>query len=568
MKLLKRLTSFVLVLCMAAGLMVSAYAVEEKDDKFVEDERFAGKTWNEVVDAFLEERNVKPENVALGYMNLVTGEEQYHRGDEYMVAASMYKVPMNMIYAERISKGEMEWNSPVRGVPYQKLMEGSIIDSNNEFSDYLRKNLGTYREYRNMIAPLMGVDINNVSAKYYENNFFTPKQMIHCLNLLYDNPQTYPKILDTMKKAEPNNYFKFHEQEFEVAHKYGYLEFDNRLEINDCGIVFTDDPIAIVMFSYGIPKPYNVMADFCTLMSDYAQYTRQVRLIEEEREAAKLAEEEAKRAAAQAEQEAMNAIDKAALDAEMAKLNNNFLNIFTDENLRMSMYALIAIGVGLLLFLLIVAIAAAKHKINGGAGVLATFLFALGLFVCVAGPQVGSIVTAPRGNPQDVVSAFFDAIVEEDYEKAYSYLDYYSSLGLESEPESEAGKLVYNALQDSYSYKLYGDCVKTQLTAKQQVLLEHLDILKLETKLENETQQVLEKMVQDGEVLEIYDENDQFLPEVTEKAYVKAVGNLLEKPNLYRTTTGMELELVYTNDGWRIRANNELLHALCGGTAY
>ena len=570
MKLLKRLMSLVLALCMALSLMVSVHAEEPDTDataesEFQEDERFKDKTWNEIIDDFLAEHGTDPDRIALGYVNLVTGEEQYHRGDEYMVAASMYKVPLNMVYAERISKGEMDWNTPIRGVSYTKLMRGSIIDSNNEFSDYLRKHLGTYREYRNIIAPLMGVDINNVDDMYYVNNYFTAEQMIYCLKLLYDNPDTYPKIVDTMLEAEPNNYFKYHQQDYEVAHKYGYLEVDGRLELNDCGIVFTDDPIAIVMFSLGISKPYNVMADFCTLMADYSQYTRQVRLIEEERLAAQRAEEEAKAAAERAEQAAMAAMDQAALDAEMTKLSHNLLSVFKDPT---SLFILAVVLIGLVLFLILVTISAAKYKLTAGAGVATVILFALGVALSVIGPKVGCVITAPSGNPQDVVYAFFEAIQEEDYDTAYSYLDYYSSLGLENEPASEAGKLMYDALHESYNYRLFGDCVTNQLTAKQQVLLEHLDILKMQTKFEEETQNVLEDMVNDGEVLEIYDENDQFLPDVTAKAYVRAVDHLLEKPQLYRTTTSMELELVYTNDGWRIRANDALLHALCGGTAY
>ena len=75
-------------------------------------------------------------------------------------------------------------------------------------------------------------------------------------------------------------------------------------------------------------------------------------------------------------------------------------------------------------------------------------------------------------------------------------------------------------------------------------------------------------MVQTSANSVIYDENDQFRPEVTEKAYQTAVAQLLEMSQYYQTTTGMELDLVYTSNGWKIQANDALLHALCGGTAY
>ena len=163
---------------------------------------------------------------------------------------------------------------------------------------------------------------------------------------------------------------------------------------------------------------------------------------------------------------------------------------------------------------------------------------------------------------------FFDALSAGDYETAYSYLDYYSGLGLENEPEDAVTQKVYTALKASYSYRLYGDCVLDGLTAKQQVLLDHLDIQRMIEKLGDKTQDNLEIMVQNSPMSSIYDENDQFRPEATQKAYAQAVDQLLEKPELYRTTTGMELELIYTSEGWRIQADDALLHALCGGTAY
>ena len=76
---------------------------------------------------------------------------------------------------------------------------------------------------------------------------------------------------------------------------------------------------------------------------------------------------------------------------------------------------------------------------------------------------------------------------------------------------------------------------------------------------------MLEEIVRTAPNSAVYDENNNFKPEVTQKAYTQAVGELLEKPEYYRTTSGMELTLVYTNDGWKIQVDEALLRALCGG---
>jgi len=558
MKLIKRMLSLLLTVCIAMSMAVTAYAAEEENTE----DKFKDKTWEEVVAEFMAEYNLTEKNVAFGYKNLVTGEEHYINADTYQTAASLYKVPLNMVYTERISKGEMTFEDKVRGVPYSKLMQGSIVESNNEFSDYLRSGLGGYPTYRRYFCEYMGEDADTVSSKFYENNYFTPRQMITCLATLHEGgEERFPKVLEYMKQAEPNRYFNSLDQDYAVAHKYGYLEVGNQLQINDSGIVYTDDPIAIVAFTLGVKSPYTVLATYCTLMADYTQYNRAIRIEEEERKAA----EEAARLA---EEAAIAELDLLQLARESEAMKWTLEGMLADEEMRQALYLCGAVVVVAGVLILIVLIAALRKKMKAMTGIASVVMFALAMIVCIIGPHAGCVITAPKGDPQEVVTTFFDALLEEDYETAYSCLDYYSSLGLENEPETEAAKLVYKELLGSYSYRLYGDCAVENLTAKQQVLLEHLDINRMQSKLGDKTNEVLREMVQNSPTSSIYDENDQFRPEATNKAYMTAVKALLEKPEYYRTTTGMELDLVYTGNGWRIQANDALLHALCGGTAY
>lgn len=275
MKLKKRLTSFYIVICMLISLPCFAFADE--------DSAFEGKTWDELVGELLETHSTDEEHVGLGYLNTVTGEEHYINADKYMVAASMYKVPLNMYYARMVSQGEMDWDTEVYGIKYEWLMEDSIISSNNDYAEILWRNMGggSYNNYRRLIAPLMGEDADTVDAKYYENNFFTPRQMIFCLKLLYEQREDFPRIIETMQQAEPENYFKLNERRFDIAHKYGFLQEEYHYYVNDCGLAFTDDPIALVVFTDNVPNAYDLMTDYCTLMCDYTQYNTALRLEEE-----------------------------------------------------------------------------------------------------------------------------------------------------------------------------------------------------------------------------------------------------------------------------------------------
>ncbi|MBO5556533.1 MAG: hypothetical protein J5927_05060, partial [Oscillospiraceae bacterium] len=276
MKRIRVILSALLALCLMLCLVPGARA-DGDDDKFKD------KSWDELVSELLAKYTVSSDSIALGYYNTVTGEEHYLNGDKYMVSGSMYKVPLNMVFAEKVANGEMDWDYKFGSYTLEECMEATIIHSDNDLARTLWEVLGNsvYRNYRRVIAPYMGEDPDTVDAKFYENNFFTSRQMIYCLKLLYDHPERFPRIVETMQKAEPNNYFKLREHRFNIAHKYGFLLTEWHLYLDDCGIAFTDDPILLVLFTDNVGKAYDVMTDYCTLMCDYTQYHTRERILAE-----------------------------------------------------------------------------------------------------------------------------------------------------------------------------------------------------------------------------------------------------------------------------------------------
>ena len=284
MKALKHILTLLLVCALLLPLAPRAAAADAAGG----DERFAGKTWQEIVDAFLAEHGANPDKVACGWCNIVTGEEQYHNGDQYMVSGSMYKVPMNMIFAEKVHNGEIGWDTFVGGYRYEYALHATIVDSNNDVARGMWEYLGGYQPYRHLLAPYMGEDPDTVDEKFYENNFSTPRQNIYALKLLAAESERFPRVIDEMLQAEPHKYFKVHEHDVDIAHKYGYYTEGQRLYLNDCAIVYTEEPMCIVLFTDTVVEPYKLLADYCDLMIDYTEYSTA-----ERREAERIAAEEA-----------------------------------------------------------------------------------------------------------------------------------------------------------------------------------------------------------------------------------------------------------------------------------
>lgn len=541
MSKIKRLCAFLITLCLLLALTGPAFAEGESD--------FEGKSWDDVVQALLDKYGVEENSVAMGYINLVTGEEHYYNGDKYMVAGSMYKVPLNMYYARMVSGGEMNWDSPVYTVEYEVLMEDSIINSNNDFAEILWRNLGggNYNSYRRAIAPLMGEDADTVDSKFYENNFFTPEQMIYCLRLLYDEQEQFPRIIETMQQAESENYFKLHENRFDIAHKYGYLQEGYHFYLNDCGIAFTDDPIAIVMFTDNAPNAYELLTEYCTLMCDFTQYNTALRL----------------------EAESAAPVETAPVSAPPVEMTQTAADSAGVSLAGMSGGALLLCGVIALLTLAAVIVS----LIRGGKGRFSRLWAALGavfagaaMLAATAGVNLGTVYVTTEGDPAPVAVEFMDAITDADFAKACACLDGYSSLGLETAPEDAAGKRLYDALLDSFSYELTGACHADKLEASQPLRFTYLDLPSIEEQVGERTMDVIEEFVSTRPRKELYDENNNYLPEVAQEAYFVALEEVLDAADSYYSTVDIDLSLVY-DDGWKVELPQALIKALAGGVS-
>ena len=208
-----------------------------------------------------------------------------------------------------------------------------------------------------------------------------------------------------------------------------------------------------------------------------------------------------------------------------------------------------------------------KHnRINLFWGLLAVLFSGCAMLMAVVGSSLGTIYAKPSGDPRSSVTEFFDALVTGDYETAYSLMDDYSDLGLASQPESEAGKLIYEALKQSYHYELIGDCQVNMLQASQCVSMRYLDLSAVTADLDELTAKKLKILVQTMEPDQVYDSQDNYLPEVTQLAYIQALEQALKDARSCYTTVEFDLPLKYPQGRWKVLTVPELLSALSGGT--
>lgn len=252
-----------LLLALAAALLLGGTAMGDFEYDF------SAQSLEEIIPLFMAGYGLTEDNFAMGWYDLESGESWYYGADAFMVAGSMYKLPLNMAYTDLLASGELQPDDMVGKYTVTRAMELSIIYSDNEAADLLADSLRLpYRDYRLLLAQYSGLDDSELPEEYFTKNRISPRFMINTLVYLYDNSELYSELIGYMKQAHPGRYFKKNEGEYEIAHKYGYYE----LVLNDCGIVYTPRPFALAAFTNRVKKAEAALSGLCELMTDYSLY--------------------------------------------------------------------------------------------------------------------------------------------------------------------------------------------------------------------------------------------------------------------------------------------------------
>lgn len=223
-------------------------------------------------DRFRAERGLTESNFAVSYYDTVTGESYDWNETHMMVAASTFKLPLNLYYYEKENAGELAPDTLITqgGATLDLCHYLSIVESNNEISHALLYRIGTFPEYKEAMRKYFTMTDDEIDPKYYQNNYYCTRMMMDTLKYLYERQIDFPELIDYMKKANPQNgYFRAKVTEMDVAHKYGSFEGAE----NDVGIFYAEHPFLLAVYTQGVGEA--VVQDAARLAADYnAQQTQ------------------------------------------------------------------------------------------------------------------------------------------------------------------------------------------------------------------------------------------------------------------------------------------------------
>lgn len=242
--------------------------VENKDNS-----QFIDMSLAKDIEAYFQENGIDHEKVAYCITDLEHNIKYSMNEKDEFIAASIYKLPLAMLYYDKVNEGEYTLDSTFTysgymhedagvissdygigsQVPLSDLLNDLIIYSDNDAGHILYENLGGWKEYKEAMTKYT----DSISENYYTmDNVTTVNTMNDVVTYLYDHKEDYKVLIKNMEKAEPGEYLD-RDTQLSMPQKYGM--YDSAL--NSVGFVECNTSYSIVVLTSLGDKGADVMAN-------------------------------------------------------------------------------------------------------------------------------------------------------------------------------------------------------------------------------------------------------------------------------------------------------------------
>ena len=267
------------------------------------------------MDNFAQEHNLKQDYMrfSVGFWYSGTGDSWYYDADQWMYSASLYKVPVSMLMAEKEAAGELTKDSVVNGTTLEYLESTALVYSNNDSGHSMVSWLGgTYAgKCSDMTIKFTDLPDSYFDQDFYDVSYYTARYMTQVMRTLYQGGDAkFPHVLDYLKQAQPDDYYNRNaalKGSYTIAQKFGAYEEGNGNNNNHCAaVIYTPNPIVVTVMTRNVGDYQNIIAEVGGHLAEYAlELDQKLENWKQEQEAQAAAERAAAELAA-AEQAAEN----------------------------------------------------------------------------------------------------------------------------------------------------------------------------------------------------------------------------------------------------------------------
>ncbi len=196
--------------------------------------------------------------------NMNSGDRCYFAQNKVFVAASTYKLPLAMVYYDKINAGELkltdtfqylkrdlEYGGPTpyrfrfgSRIKLRTLLSNMILYSDNTAAQILYRNLGGRHGFHKKASKYS--DVVNYYKLSIRGNYISSQFSHDCLKYLYSHKQDYKMLLSDMTDAW--GYFSDSGLKVKIAQKWGYYKGNQ----HNIAVVYGRTPYIISVHTTGI----------------------------------------------------------------------------------------------------------------------------------------------------------------------------------------------------------------------------------------------------------------------------------------------------------------------------
>lgn len=235
------------------------------------------------INNYLGQNGISQDQVGIAIRRLDGQGELAVNADTEMLAASVYKLPLAMIWYEKVNNGEISLQDTLyydasyyeagagvasdygagSNIPLETLLHSLIINSDNTAGHILFEHLGGWTEFKEQAASYAQ---RQMDIEFYSyENVLTANYTADVIQYLYDNKQNFEMLITDMRNAMPNNYLDL-KIDTNVAQKYGSYDYAE----NSVGFVEEAKvPYSIVVFTSVGSNGVNIIGDINQICFDY-----------------------------------------------------------------------------------------------------------------------------------------------------------------------------------------------------------------------------------------------------------------------------------------------------------
>ena len=286
----KRLLSLIMTILMLAAMGAAAFAeaIPGEPDSAGESAAPPATENGGIIDAselqqwmdsFVQEHylNQNYMRFSVGFWYSGTGESWYYDADQWMYSASLYKVPVSMLMAEKEAAGELTLDTVVNGTTLEYLESTALIYSNNDSGHSMVSWLGgTYAgKCSDMTIKFTDLPESYFEQDFYDVSYYTARYMTQVMSTLYlGGEEKFPHVLDYLKQAQPEDYYNRNtalKNNYTIAQKFGAYEEANGNNNNHCAaVIYTPNPIVVTVMTRNVGEYQNIISAIGGHMADYA----------------------------------------------------------------------------------------------------------------------------------------------------------------------------------------------------------------------------------------------------------------------------------------------------------